>query len=390
MSFTNNYSQKTINEVLKNFEFLEDSTSISKRNFELNLKITNSTSQLNAQAITFSENLKTHGYINFYRVMRLREDQVISKLKNLYIYSYVKGLYNGLYYHRISESSNLGLCFAGHDSLMSILKSPNNSGLKDGYMLSVHIDLGNNQYKKALFIRLLAKFKFLRKYNNFSKDSFGTTPFYIPEYEGYLNYLNEDYYSRDHIQRGESVKEDQSKHSNRINNLNYDRGKLNIVKMNQNSSNSILSFNNSPLMNSFYNNDLTKLRFIPVGNGKPVENNPSFFFNKANFIKQNDSGNDKVKIDRIYREFKCSELKHTVCSEVFTNTGIKCQFIQTKSGDKPEVKIPGISKVTEYLESLGDKVGESILQTISDRIDELDLEEFFNELLDMAVKSESQ
>jgi hypothetical protein len=385
MSFTNNYSQAPINESIKTFEVLEDNTTISNRSFNLNLEIDFSSSQLEYQAKIFAENFKTHGYINFFKTLRIREDQVKDKLERLYVYSFAKCLHNGIYYHRISNNSNMGFAMRGHAAYFNLLTQNSQSGKKNDTLLTYNLDVGKETYKKALLVKLFTKYPFLKEYSKYRKDSLGTFPFFIQEYEAYFSYLSEDYYSRDHVQQGEQDKIEKSDATGRSRGLTYSNGKLHIIKLDQKQHSSIISFTNNPLMNAFYSNDRKKYRFITVNAGKTLINNASFFFSKANFIKLAKNQTNNKKIDRIYREIDVDKnLEHVVCYEVYTNTGIMCSFMPIQNSS--DIKIPALDVIEQYLTELQDKMKEDILVKIAEATDISDLEEFFNKLLESLVK----
>lgn len=356
MSFTNNYSRRPINEIHKNFEFLEGKSLISSRTYDLQFKVDIDLKELHQQAAVFATNYETHGHINHYKVMRIRREKVIFKLYELYIYSFVKSLYSALYYSNLNEKSKLGWVFTGHCGLFNLLRSSSNSGSEGNIMLSYKISLGTGQYKAALFMSLLSKFKFLRKYKDYSMDSFGTTSFYIPEYESYMNYLREDSYSSDHILQGENENKEDKK--NRVKKTVYTNGKLSISELNSDAE-SIIDFNNTPIMNAFQSSDSKVLYFITVMNGKEMEFNPSFSFNKANFIKLA-NGYDFSSISRCYNKMELEGVKHLVCSEVFTNTGIKCRNTSIGIIKDKDIKIPNIDKFVSSINNLGDRLTQAV------------------------------
>jgi hypothetical protein len=389
MSFTNNYSQSPINEVIKNFEVLEDNTTISNRSFNLNLKIDVSPSLLEYQAKIFAQNYKTHGYINFFRTLRIREDQVIDKLEKLYVYSYVKCLHNGIYYHRISNNSDMGYAMRGHAAYFNLLTQTSQSGKKNETLLTYSLDVGTSNYKKALLVKLFTKYPFLKDYSEYRKDALGTFPFFIQEYEAYFNYLSDDYYSRDHVQQGEQDKIENSNITGRSRGLTYSNGKLHIVRMDQKQTSSIVSFNNNPLMNAFYTNDRKKYLFITVNSNKTVENNPSVFFSKANFIKLAENQTNQKKIDRIYNRINVDKnLEHVVCYEVYTNTGIFCSFMPVQRSNN--IKMPSLEIIEQYLSKLDDLAREGILVKIAEATDIDDLAVYLEDYITSLVKSENQ
>jgi hypothetical protein len=366
MSFTNNYSQVTINEVIKNFEFLTDSTSISDRSFHLAFKLSQNLDMLELQAVTFAENFKSHGYINFFKTLRIPENQVYDALHDLYIYSYAKCLYNGLNYSTISEQSYMGYAFRGHSSLFYLMRSPGNSTKYQKLYLSWNLDIGDESYKQALLLNLISQYPFLKSYREYSKDTYGTKPFMIQKFEAYFNFLTEDYYSRDNVQQGEQ--QNKSEGPRAFNNA--PSGKICVIRMDPNHVSSMLSFSLNPIMNAFLSANGSKFYFVPVGNGKQVENNASLFFSKANFIQlEDENSKEMTKVKRIYRSIKVNDdLIHTVCSEVFTNTGIICRFLSTKIPKKTTL-LP-LDEIKDRISSFTGKTPREVFDIIMELIKE--------------------
>lgn len=383
MSFTTNYSQKAIFNENKTVEFIEDNTSISNRSFDLVLELDISIKRLSQQADTFASNFITHGYIDWYRTFRLRDTEMHKELKNLYIYSFVKCLYNGMFYSNINENSNLGHAFRGHCCLFHILKSPYNSGNSNDLMLSYRIGIGSEIRRKALFLRLLTRFKFLSSYKEFEKDSLGTSPFIIFKYERYMNTFKENYYIRSHIEQGDNA-------TNRER-LDYPNGRLSIFEVNSdNNCKSILMFSQSPHMNTFLCKDRKTFYYFCVQNGKSVVNNPSFFYNIANFISMSDKFDDKAKVEKYYnKKILTKDQGHFICSEVFTNTGIKCRSYRNLESE-PGIKLPALKYFEEQLEKIKDKIQEeSIINKIFDSFIEdidLDIKEVISTILGINLK----
>lgn len=386
MSFTSNYSPTTINRVLKNYEYLEDNSSVSDRFYEVSLDLSIDLDQLEYQSDVFAENFSCHGNINFFKVLRIKQNQVMKVLKEIYVYSYAKSLYNGIYYHQISGSSELGSALRGHACLFHLLINPSNSSNRSDYHISYRISLGTADYKKALLLSLIGKFPFLSEHSKFTKDSFGTSPFFIGNYERHISNLETDFYSKNHIATNdteESSKKDKS-------DPNYPEGKLALYKLTESSASSITSFSNTPVINSFVNKANSKFYFITVGNGISVHNNSSFIYNKANFLFfSDDERNDKKKTERIYSVIELSKnQQHLVCNEVFCNTGIKCKFIRKVAKSSRPIKVPTPDRLTELIKKHGSKLEEYILEVISTKIYEIetDLEEEFIEWIKSLVK----
>lgn len=390
MSYTTNYSQGPINGSIKTYEGLYDSTSISDRTFHSNMETFLDTPQLAFQGITFSSNYGSHGYMNFSRTLRIRESEVSNRLFEVFIYSYMKCLHNGLYFHRISDSVDMGLSLRGHASLFELIVSNSQSGRKNETLLSYNLDLGSDSRKRAFLLKLLTDFPFLKEYQNFGLDSLGTTSFFIQKYETTLNLLSEDYYSRDHIQQGDQDKINLKNNTGRSKGLNYPNGKLHITRLDQKQSSSILSFSNNPIMNGAVSADGKSYRFIPVNEGKTIVNNPSFILSKSLFIKFSNDQIHQTKLDRIYREVEISkDTEHLVCYEVFAITGIMCRFVPTKNTRNYSGIDTTVSKLENYLSSLSSKLSEDFFQEVLNSVDIEDFDDVLDEILER-VKSDSQ
>lgn len=378
-----NYSQNTINKIIKNFAYLEDNTTTANLTFELDLKIEPNLDQLDLQARIFSINYKTHGYINFYKSLRIRDDQVETALYEMYVYSYVKSLYNGLFFHNLSEDSNLGLAFQGHALFFQAIKAASLSEMRDDVYLRYNLNLGSPKYKQALLARILSRFSFLKSFINESLDNVGTTPFYVRYIETYFSYITQDYYSNEYFKQGVDSKNSDN---------NFPNGRLFITKLNMSDSNSILKFNTNPIMNAFTNDSFKEFYFVPVLNGTTMVDNPAVFFSKANFISLRSDGknNNMIKIRRIYNSILLnSKQRHLVLAEVFTNTGVICRFNSEGNTKYDRIKVPSIDKFIKLIEdhdytSLLEKISEELWESINNSEEpEIDI---YNILLGLFAK----
>lgn len=381
MSFTNNYSLKHHCEVCKNFIYLYARNKLYDQSLLLNYEININFNRLEIQAKTFALNFSGHGYINFHKVLRCDRNLVDRILFEVYIYSFAKALINGLNFHLLSFNSNLGIAFRGHVALFNLLVSPNNSTMKDDFMLQTNISTGTQIARTAVMLQLINRFPFLKEYKLYSMDALGTSPFFIQKYETYLNRLNEDFYSRGYVQRGsQGPQEKNNPKSKDV--LHFENGAINILTMNSEEAKTILLFSNSPLTNAFTNSNDTKLYFVPVQNGYDLEFNPSFSFCRANFITLAKKGVNQSELNEYFKTINITgKQDHLVCSEVFTNTGIKCRNMP-KTTPNSDVVMPIIDKLIEYLEKLGKDYVDKLIERIIDSEDEVDITETFNELIE--------
>lgn len=375
---TTNYSQKIISEIYKNFAFIENSNSTSDRSLDINYEIDIDLDWLGKQAKTFSVNYSTHGYINFYKTIRCKPEDVERTLFEVYIYSFVKCFYNGIFYSNVNPNSNLGYAFRGHAHLFHVLKSISNSGTSGDLMYVMRIELGGIKTKEAQIIRLLKRFSFLSSFKDTMNDALGTTNFWISKYELVINSLKDDYYSKEHVEQGNLTVEKEKEESK--NNI-YSNGKLHVMELNLNTTSSITSFSNTPLMNSFTDKD-KKFYFIPVANGKSVEFNASFFYSKANFIKINKVKTEMDKVNKYYHSVELtSKQDHFICSEVYSNTGIKCRNYYSPEPEK--INIPSVSEIESQLSKLTNTQIYKLIEKIAlgeEITTELEIDEIFNEM----------
>lgn len=374
---TTNYSQKKISEIYKNFAFIENSNSTSDRSLDIRYEIDIDLEWLGKQAQTFSMNYSTHGYINFFKTIKCKPEDVNKLLFETYIYSFVKCFYNGIFYANVNQNSDLGYAFRGHAHLFHLLKSNNNSGNSGDVMFITRIEIGNEKRKEAQLIRILKKFKFLTSFKDTANDALGTNNFWISKYELVINSLKDDHHSKQHVEQGNLTSEKEKEESN---NSIYSNGRLHLMEVNKTPS-SILSFNNMPLMNAFTDKD-KKFYFIPVENGKNVEFNASFFYAKANFININKDKTDMSKIENYYHSYTLtSKQDHFICSEVYSNCGIKCRNYYSPEPEK--IKIPTVSEIESQLNKLTNSQTFKLIEKIAmgEELNlEAEIEDIYNEL----------
>lgn len=405
-----NYSAKNISTKAKNFVFLNDNASTSDKSFRLYLRFDISMSILHQQAEDFSLNYKTHGYINFFKTLCCKVEEVQQNLYNLYIYSFVKCFVNGLNFSKISEQADLGLAMIGHSQMFDIMKSPFCQQLEGDFLLSYMINLPTVAEKEAILVRLLSSFPFLGEFRLYSIDAFGTSAFFIPQYETFLQRLFEDYYSKDHFKnttgstdkmdskdlksQDQEEKEKSGKKRNK-NNSNEDKiypnGRLILVKLNKGQTNSVTGFKQSPIMNGFYSIDKKHFIFSEVGNGISMEFNHSLFFSKGIQLRVDGSNlNDLVKIDRYYLQNPLTlQQRHLICSEVSAMTGIKPRFVGSSQKFKTPFKVPPISKIIDVLDKIKQN-GKDYRALIDWLLEETEIEDFAKKAIEWSeAKSES-
>lgn len=281
---------------------------------------------LNLQAEIFALNYANHGYLNLPKILRCSGNDVQRKLSELYIYSYVKCLYNGLFYSSLNNSSDLGLCFTGHSSMFHVIRSTGVNRIKDEFAFDCRFKHGDEDVRRVEVALLVGEFSFLKQYDNFV-DNFGNSPFLIPEIERLFRFLNEDYYAI-RSAGGPSVKYGREEQKS------DEQGKIKITTLDSAYQSSILRPENYPVANAFTDSSGRKLYFIEVNGNYSIENNPSFFFSKANFLVASDDNNFDLLEQRYYHTKDLGpDEDFLVASEVFTITGIYCKFISINAGN---------------------------------------------------------
>lgn len=368
MSFTSNYSFKNLVKQIRNYEFLNDSSSTSTRNFSLSLCIDLELERLDLQSEVFSDNFIQHGYIEFSKTLRCKHDEVKTNLKNLYIYSFVKSLYNGLFFENISSDTKQGLCFRGHAAFYQILRNPNLSIFHDNYSVMALIKLPNSIEKKILMSLILRKYDFLSK-GITNIDSYGNSPFIHTEWESKMHYLNDSHTSRMNILNVESGEKDKLKNDGgSISKPKNNDGRLVMLELTNDVASSIVNEINNPITNVLLKKNGDTLYFVPVNDTYQIENNCSFFFNLANFIRLNDSSDKDLNKYYSSNPYSLESKKFFIASEVFTNTGIKCKTIYSGlSGTSKPIFLP---KVEDIISRVIDNPNLSI-ENITNIINEL-------------------
>jgi hypothetical protein len=343
-----NYSIKDLTESYKNREFLIGINSVDERRIFFNFEINPNFKQLEAQARTFANNYDTHGYIKLHKVLRVNPYNVTQDLYEMYIYSYVKALYNGLYNQTINNKNTLGYVLMGHFALYSLLCSPQNSGIYKSFQISIKIKTFSDVHQKALITRFLTKYNFLSE----GKETFifGKESFAIKKYEAFLNRLADDHYARGHVIKSENS----SNKANTNDNLTYDQGQLHLMNIMPDNMSEVFHFNNVPIMNSFMNYNQDKFYYINVKNGINCQYNPSFVFSKANFITLSSEQNETEIADTFYKSYSYNERfnRNLTGSEVHCITGITCKTIHTN--DTEYVKPIDFDRIKDFINKFKD------------------------------------
>lgn len=326
MPFTTNFSFTNIVNRLKNYEYLNDSSSTSTRTVSLSLCLDLEFERLELQSKLFASNFISHGYIEFPKTLRCKYDQVIGILEGIYIYSFTKALYNGLYFSNINDSTDQGLCLRGHVSLHQLLRSPSFYKVSETYSVYASLKLPGDIGKKVLISSILYKYPYLRD-SIFNIDSVGNSPFMHYEWESRLQYLNDSFNTRNNILNkdpDDAAGTTASASNKTISDVKNDKGRLILLRLNADTASSITSDDNNPMLNVLLEKQGKILYFTPMTTKHSIENNCSFFFNLANFIRLENSTD--INLSRFYfaDEYSFESKKFFLCSEVFTNTGIKC------------------------------------------------------------------
>lgn len=328
MENTSNYSRNRIVSKKKTDEYLRQTNNSTARQVNFEFTIKPDIRRLNYRAETFAFNFKSHGDLNLSKILRIPEWQLNSKLKELYIYSYIKCLHNSLFFHKLDSTSSWGFCFHGHSEMFYLLQQASFSYLHENIFVYMTINIGNDDKRRIMITKLITQFKFLAPYRGYL-NLMGLQSFMIPEYENYFAYLEEDYYSK--RAQGEpekidkNVKEDGHSTSRVISGEFNSKGRIKVVKVRNNETQTILNEENLPLTNAFASEGNKVLHYIEVGNGHEVAFNRSFFFCLSNDI-QIVKNKDLANLSKNYFKtmIMSKDTDFLVASEVYTNTGIRC------------------------------------------------------------------
>jgi hypothetical protein len=157
---------------------------------------------------------------------------------------------------------------------------------------------------------------------------------------------------------------------------------IRIVELRSSDCQSIQLEQNTPITNAFLNKEANCFYFIPVPDGKYMRNNESVFFGKANFLKLS-SNNDEDMLRRKFYSWKTiseRNFDYVVSWEVYTITGIKCQFLKSNLMNDPRAYMP-LNEPDGFIQAFIEKLrseGKRITINLIDEIYQEALDEFQN------------
>jgi len=379
----------------KNLVFLDNSQASDYRGIDPVFLMEFDSTRLVKQSKVFSDNVSTIGYINFPKTLKCKSNEVEDNLQQMFIYSRVKCLFNGLFFNNFSEVSSLGYCFAGDSAFFETLINPRYGYIRDGFQVNLSIKPFSDAEKKIIALEVMERFPFLRDmFHDISESSFGSQQFYSLRFEKFFNHLSEDYYSRSYIDktgRGKPLNDKmdkgqtQANRGNSNNDIEFSRGELAIVDLSMRHHKAITDINNTPILNSFIYKD--KLYYAKVSNGKDVKNNISFIFSKCYNIILSSKGD--TSITRYYSSYNIEELDHLITCEVYNVCRFKCLYKKQRSLEQSSFLrsskiISTAKKIVENSDLNLSIIFEKIVENIPiDSNDEYDLDELYNLLLDM-------
>lgn len=327
---TSNYGQEKI--VCKNtaHKFLRNEGDNTENSINLKFEHLPSPDQLKLQANTFARAFMKHGQFNHAKVLKVRDNEVLNTLSQMYIYSYFKALHDAWFNYNINKDSDLGWVFSGHSMMYHCITNPFNSVVKSGIHLGVEIDLKSEKNRRIKFTLLIRQFKEMEAFLN-SNSSFGQRHFNIFDIEEKFCFYKTDFYAtRAH---GEPVENKNFKNSKPV--INSENGSIEIVKLNDSGTAKIIEEKNFPLMNAFTDASSKKLFFIEPNSKHLIKDNASFFFSKAVFLNLA-SNYETTKLSERYYEVLGLTKEHDffVTSEVYAMTGIKCSDYDVNAIDR--------------------------------------------------------
>jgi len=314
--------------------------------------------RLKMQAETFAINFKTHGAYSFNKLFNCREEAVVGKLRDLYIYSFAKAYYSILFPESVRLKDMCGYCFSGHSKFYELCQIKDRMQTSEGVSIYTGLKLGSTIEKRVKFALLIKQFNFLKEYSE-TQSSFGSYLFYIPALETLFSKLVEDYYAK--RADGEPEPFGNSKKFRQGHNLPFispqdnEKGKVEITKLVCEASQEICKDECLPLTNTFFKENCDEILFMEVNGNHEIMYNTSFFPTLANFfvIKMNESSEEEIL--RYYKNKKLTVKQNfLINSEVYVNTGIKCSFCMPSSGDSNTDKPLGSLLVKDLVKKLRD------------------------------------
>lgn len=376
---TKNYSFTKIVSVMKTFSFLIDGTIDRVRSILYVINLNPNILRLKKQANVFATNFKTDRAYSFQKLFNCSDNDVVRKLENIYVYSYLKAVYATFFDNTLKTHDTGGFCFVGHSRLYALMQSKGYMTSEQNISTHVLIKTGSVRENKVKFALILKQFPEITK-NLGPNFIIGEDCFKIFKFEELFSVLTSDYYAKRAGGEPEFLHDstDFTEGANLANVPIQDnaKGKVFIVHLKNRQSLSIGKSDSNPLTNSFYNGDCSKLYHIEVNGSFHVRFNESFFFNLANFLTIDTKESDMDSINRCYKNIPISvQQDFLICSEVYVNTGVKPQFtspaLRSETGGSPFGGMPPsdlFKQLFEKLDRLPDL--ESILTTVDELIDE--------------------
>lgn len=361
MENTANYGSNKIIAVKNTATYITGANSSSDKQVLIKLVHDFNPVDIDVQSLIFAQNYATHGYLQLTTLFKCSREQVIPKLRELYVYSFVKCVYNANNKDLLASQDDFGFCFRGHSELFYVLQQANYQIEKDDVFIHVNLDFGTKDERQIKFLATLEYFPFLKE-NGKWISSYGDQPFFIPDIERNFMVLQEDYYSvRAH---GEPEKIDKNYFGENIpltsatEGVVNSEGRIQIVKVRNNQCSEIIMWERLPIINAFLSQDGSKFYFMEVNGNFQVKNNRSLFFSYSSGIKLVSLTGSNV--ENYYRSTNTDrDLKFLATSQVFTMTGIRCQFLSNELPENDTFgKVPfkkvmdSLSKIDNLLDNL--------------------------------------
>lgn len=375
-----NYGVGKLVSLFRTNYYLEQMNNSSDLQLNFYYEVNPSVNRLKLQAEIFAANFEAHGYYNFPRLLRCRDDKVKTNLEDMYIYSYLKCYYVLLFNSELDDSEDLGYCFTGHSRFLNLMLCQGYKQVRDEVFVFNNVRYGSFAKRKLKFSLLVAQFPQFKDWQ-YSQTALGHDIFSDVNIERHFENIVADFYGKrgyqdENVEGEEDPGLGENANFHKTSSEMNDEGRITICKVRNNGVQTIREEGNRPLNNCFMNTSFTELYYLEVNGTYEVKNNPSFHFNNANFICINEHTDDEI-LNKFYRSMAIgTRQSFMLCSEVFTITGINCnnlQFNVRQLVATPTIKGVNLKDILDRIEETKDKWNDfiDIVDRISGIVDEL-------------------
>jgi hypothetical protein len=395
---TNYLSNIFVNYIEQEKSFFSTKNEFTDKYYTLNIGLGKHADELDIQAEIFSDYMDSRSLQILRRLIDNRRN-FKELMYEVFIYSFFKSLFLGLFVNQVNANSNFGKCFYGHGYMFHVIsheRNAENSNLS-GYNIGFKVVC---EEKLFLINYYKARFPFL---NGLDKiDTFGCS---FPFSEIYERILNELYYmsiddgnQNTNNEKRKERKNDPSVTQVSVMNANIYKGndKPDVRSYDDSCYNNVLEFSNNSLFNMFYSNDFDGMYYTKHSK-ESILLNRNYFLPRALLFSGEYSFDGEISfLDNLYHFIRFNESDnmniehlHLFIGDVFAITGIVPKIVPSSfknKGKLPVVITDDIKKTLNYY--LNDKGKEFALKAaefIGNKA-----EEYVNDLIDGQKEDSSE